>query len=120
MRLLHSPARTRVVFDDPNLLAHAGLAPLLALADRAGLPGLLAGAAPAGPCGANPVTKAMCLVAGMSVGADSIDDRLCSAGSSDVLCARRAFPVGDRARNAKSPQRGSGPPRGLPLQLTPA
>lgn len=74
MRLLHSPARTRAVFDDPNLLAHAGLAPLLALAGRAGLPGLLAGAAPAGPCGANAVTKAMCLVAGMAAGADSIDD----------------------------------------------
>jgi hypothetical protein len=61
------------VFDDPNLLAHAGLAPLLALAGRAGLPGLLAGVAPAGPCGANPVTKAMCLIAGMAAGADSIE-----------------------------------------------
>lgn len=74
MRLLHAPARTRAVFDDPNLLAHAGLAPLLALADRAGLPGLLAGVRPAGPCGANAATKAMCLVAGMAAGADSIDD----------------------------------------------
>ena len=74
MRLLHSPARTRAVFDDPNLLAHAGLAPLVALAGRAGLPGLLAGVAPAGPCGASAVTKAMCLVAGMAAGADSIDD----------------------------------------------
>lgn len=62
------------MFDDPNLLVHAGLAPLLALADRAGLPGLLAGAAPVGPCGANAVVKAMCLVAGMAVGADSIED----------------------------------------------
>jgi hypothetical protein len=74
VQLLHSPARTRAVFDDPNLLAHAGLAPLLALAGRAGLPGLLAGVQPAGPCGANAVTKAMCLVAGMAAGADSIGD----------------------------------------------
>jgi hypothetical protein len=74
VRLLHSPARTRAVFDDPNLLAHAGLAPLLALAGRAGLPNLLAGVAPAGPCGANAATKAMCLVAGMAAGADSIQD----------------------------------------------
>jgi hypothetical protein len=74
VQLSHSPARMRAVFDDPNLLAHAGLAPLLALAGRAGLPGLLAGAAPAGPCGANSATKAMCLVAGMAAGADSIDD----------------------------------------------
>ncbi len=62
------------MFDDPNLLPNAGLAPLLALADGTGLPGLLAGVAPAGPCGANAVTKAMCLVAGMAAGADSIDD----------------------------------------------
>jgi hypothetical protein len=62
------------VFDDPNLLAHAGLAPLLALAGRAGLPHLLAGAVPAGPCGANAATKAMCLIAGMAAGADSIED----------------------------------------------
>jgi DDE family transposase len=62
------------VFDDPNLLAHAGLTPLLALAGRAGLPGLLTGTRAAGPCGANAVTKAMCLVAGMAAGADSIED----------------------------------------------
>jgi hypothetical protein len=74
VQLLHSPARTRAVFDDPNLLAHAGLAPFLALAGRAGLPDLLAGVAPAGPCGASAVTKAMCLVAGMAAGADCIDD----------------------------------------------
>lgn len=74
MRFLHAPARTRAVFDDPNLLAHAGLAPLLALADRTGLPELLAGVTPDGPCGASPATKAMCIVAGMAAGADSIDD----------------------------------------------
>jgi len=70
---LHSLAQTRAVFDDPHLLPNAGLAPLLALADRAGLPGLLAGARPAGPCGANAAAKAMCLVAGMAAGAGSID-----------------------------------------------
>jgi hypothetical protein len=62
------------VFDDPNLLPHAGLAPLMALADRAGLPGLLAGVRPGGPCGANAAAKVACLVAGMAAGADSIDD----------------------------------------------
>ena len=74
VRLLHSPARTRAVFDDPNLLAHAGLAPLMVLAERAGLPESLAGVCPGGPCGANAATKAACLVAGMAAGADSIDD----------------------------------------------
>ena len=73
MRLLHSLARTRAAFDDPNLLPNAGLAPLLALADRAGLPGLLAAARPVGPCGANAAAKAMCLVAGMAADAGSID-----------------------------------------------
>ena len=74
MQLLHAPAKTRAVFDDPNLLPNVGLAPLLALAGRAGLPGLLAGVRPGGPCGANAATKVMCLAAGMAAGADSIDD----------------------------------------------
>ena len=38
MRLLHSLARTRASFDDPNLVSHAGLVPVMALAERAGLP----------------------------------------------------------------------------------
>jgi hypothetical protein len=29
-------------FDEPNLVSHAGLVPVMALAERAGLPGLLA------------------------------------------------------------------------------
>jgi hypothetical protein len=74
VRLSHSPGKTRAVFDDPNLLPHAGLAPLMALADRSGLPGLLAGVRPGGPCGANAAAKVACLVAGMAAGADSIDD----------------------------------------------
>ena len=61
------------MFGDPNLLPNAGLAPLVALAGRAGLPGLLAGVRPGGPCGANAAAKAMCLVAGMAAGADSIE-----------------------------------------------
>jgi hypothetical protein len=72
--LSHSLDKTRAVFDDPNLLTHAGLAPLTALADRAGLPGLLAGVRPAGPCGVNAATKVSCLLGGMAAGADSIDD----------------------------------------------
>ena len=74
MRLSHSLAKTRAVFDDPNLLTHAGLAPLMALADRSGLPGLLAGVRPGGACGVNAAAKVACLAAGMAAGADSIDD----------------------------------------------
>ena len=75
MRLLHSLARTRASFDDPNLVSHAGLVPVMALAQRAGLPGLVAEhVTPGGGCGVNAHLKVGCLVAGMAAGADSIDD----------------------------------------------
>jgi hypothetical protein len=42
VRLLHSLARTHASFDDPNLVSRAGLVPVMALAQRAGLGGLVA------------------------------------------------------------------------------
>ena len=48
MRLLHSLARTCASFDDPNLVSHAGLVPVMALAQRAGLGQTGRGARPAG------------------------------------------------------------------------
>ncbi len=42
MQLSHSLARTSAVFDDPNLVSHGGLVPVMALAERTGLPELLA------------------------------------------------------------------------------
>src|SRR6266480_7426330 len=75
MRLSHSPARTRAAFDDPNLVSRAGLVPLLALAERAGLHGLVRRHVTiASPGGVNAELKVGCLVAGMAAGADSIDD----------------------------------------------
>jgi hypothetical protein len=75
VRLLHALAKTRASFDDPNLLSHAGLVPLAALAERAGLRDLAAAhVRPAGDCGANAGLKTACLAAGMAAGADSIDD----------------------------------------------
>jgi hypothetical protein len=74
VRLLHALAKTSAAFDDPNLIAHAGLVPLMALAERAGLPALAGGVRPGGPAGANPALKTACLIAGMAAGADSIDD----------------------------------------------
>jgi hypothetical protein len=75
VRLSHTAARTSVAFDDPNLVSHAGLVPVIALAARAGLHDLAARhVRPAGECGANPDLKIGCLVAGMAAGADSIDD----------------------------------------------
>ena len=89
MRLSHSPGRTRASFDDPNLVSHGGLVPVMALAERAGLPGLLAEhVRPGGECGVNAPAKVGCLVAGMAAGADSIDDMgLLRHGAMDVLFA---------------------------------
>jgi hypothetical protein len=75
VRLLHGLARTHASFDDPNLVSRAGLVPVMALAQRAGLAGLVAAhVRPGGPCGVNAQLKILCLVAGMAAGADSIDD----------------------------------------------
>ena len=75
MRLLHSLAKTHAMFDDPNLVSHSGLVPVMALAERAGLGELTARhVRPGGPCGVNPAVKVACLVAGMAAGAGSIDD----------------------------------------------
>jgi hypothetical protein len=63
------------VFDDPNLVSSAGLVPVLALADRAGLRQLAdARLSVATDRGANAGLKVASLVGGMLAGADSIDD----------------------------------------------
>jgi hypothetical protein len=87
VRLLHSLAKTHATFDDPNLVSHSGLVPVMALAERAGLGELTARhVRPGGPCGVNPAVKVSCLVAGMAAGADSIDDLgLLRHGAMDVL-----------------------------------
>jgi hypothetical protein len=72
---LHSLARTRASFDDPNLVSHAGLVPVMALAELAGLQELVSEhVRPGGECGVNAHLKVPALVAGMAAGADSIDD----------------------------------------------
>jgi len=75
VRLLHGLAKIHASFDDPNLVSRAGLVPVMALAQRAGL-AALAGehVAIAGRCGVNAQLKVACLVAGMVAGADRIDD----------------------------------------------
>src|SRR3954468_18951142 len=72
MRVSHSVS---AVFDDPNLVSVAGLAPLRALPERAGLHELVAEHLTVpGSAGANTTVKIPALVAGMVAGADSIDD----------------------------------------------
>ena len=75
MRLLHELAKIGATFDDPHLVSHAGLIPVMALAQRAGLADLAAEHVRiARPCGVNAPVKIACLAAGMAAGADSIDD----------------------------------------------
>jgi hypothetical protein len=63
------------VFDDPNLVSCAGLAPVLSLAERAGLQEVVAEHVRIDkPGGSNADLKIRSLVAGMVCGADSIDD----------------------------------------------
>jgi hypothetical protein len=75
MQLSHAPTGVSAVFDDPNLVSCGGLAPAVALAERAGLAGLVASqlTLPAGG-GGNAAVKVPALVAGMVAGADSIAD----------------------------------------------
>jgi hypothetical protein len=75
MRSSHSAARTRARFDDPNLVSHAGLGPLVRLMENIDLAGLAdelvrLGGSP----GANAGAKITTIVAGMCADADSIDD----------------------------------------------
>jgi len=75
VRLLHALAKTVASFDDPHLVSHAGLVPVMPLAEHAGLPDLVAEhVRPAGDCGVNAHLKVPALVAGMAAGAGSIDD----------------------------------------------
>ena len=87
MRLLHGLAKIHATFDDPNLVSRAGLVPVMALAQRAGLGDLAAEHVRIGrPCGVNAHLKIPCLAAGMIAGADSIDDmRLLRHGAMPAL-----------------------------------
>jgi Transposase DDE domain group 1 len=79
VQALHAWRRDSAVFDEENLVSHAGLVPLMELAEQAGLSRLLgehvrftservkSGAANATP-------KLASIVAGMAAGADNIDD----------------------------------------------
>jgi len=78
VRASHTAAGVSARFDEPNLVACAGLVPVLRLAERAGLHEAadqrIRLAQEAGSTGANPAAKIVSMVAGMVAGADSIDD----------------------------------------------
>jgi hypothetical protein len=91
VQLLHTLAKTHVSSDDSDLVSHVGLVPVMAFAERAGLPDLVAEhVTPGGECSVNAHLKVPCLVARMAAGTDSIDDMdllrtarwtYCSAGA---------------------------------------
>jgi len=73
--------RAVAVFDEANLVSFAGLAPVMALAERAGLSGLVGQKVRIDPAvarvrsaGVNPAGKLTSIIAGMACGADCIDD----------------------------------------------
>jgi hypothetical protein len=71
--------RAQPLFDDENLVSHAGLVPVMALAEQAGLSELISGKVSLGAtwvksAGVNPAGKITSIVAGMAAEADSIDD----------------------------------------------
>ncbi|WAX76774.1 hypothetical protein [Streptomyces sp. KMM 9044] len=77
MQSSHVPVHVSALFDEPNLIADAGLLPLVRIAERAGMPELAAqvridGAATSG--GAHAPAKVMSLLGAMCTGADAIDD----------------------------------------------
>ncbi|MGH8881153.1 MAG: IS1380 family transposase, partial [Stackebrandtia sp.] len=81
MRLSHPWSKATPLFDDENLVSDAGLVPVMALAEQAGLSGLVAekvnlvSSRPrVASAGVNPAGKVTSIIAGMAAGADSIDD----------------------------------------------
>jgi hypothetical protein len=72
-------SRAQPLFDDENLVSCAGLVPVMALAEVAGLSELIEervaiNATRVKSAGANPAGKITSIIAGMAAGADSIDD----------------------------------------------
>jgi hypothetical protein len=67
------------LFDEAHLVSCAGLAPVMALAEQAGLSALLAERVKLGTrwvasAGVNPAGKVTSIIAGMAAGADCVDD----------------------------------------------
>ena len=89
MRLSHAGPVVSAVFDDPNLVSCAGLAPVVALGQRCGLHSLVAdGLTVARTGGVNAHLKVPALIAGMVAGADCLDDMdLLRHGGMDRLFA---------------------------------
>jgi hypothetical protein len=104
VRLLHELEKIHASFDDPNLVSRAGLVPVMALAEQAGLAGLAGECVrPGRRCRVNAHLKVPCLVAGMIGGADSIDDMdLLRHGAMPALFGGILWGSITRSRSARS------------------
>ena len=79
MKLHQGWPKATPLFDDDNLVSCGGLVPVMELAEQAGLSELLADrvsikSSLVASAGANPAGKVASIIAGMTAGADSIDD----------------------------------------------
>jgi hypothetical protein len=79
VKLPHEWSRATPVFDDANIVSNAGLVPVMGLAERAGLSGLIADrvgfkSSRVASAGVNPAGKITSIIAGMAAGAECIDD----------------------------------------------
>ncbi len=79
MQLSHGWSRATPLFDDGNLVSFAGLVPVMALAEQAGLSELITAKVKitksrVKSAAVNPAGKLTSIIAGMAAGADSIDD----------------------------------------------
>src|SRR5690348_13320874 len=91
VRVSHRFTAGSARFDEDNLVSHAGLVPLLELAEQTRLPQIIASkvsitTARVKSGAANPVPKLVGVIAGMCAGADSIDDlNMLRAGGMPIL-----------------------------------
>src|SRR5690348_8827401 len=91
VRVSHRFTAGSARFDEDNLVSHAGLVPLLELAEQTRLPQIIASkvsitTARIRSGAANPVPKLVGVIAGMCAGADSIDDLdMLRAGGMPIL-----------------------------------
>ncbi|WP_459986879.1 IS1380 family transposase [Nocardioides sp. AN3] len=79
MNLSHLWSKATPLFDDERLVSSAGLVPVMALAEQAGLSSLVTdrvrlASQRVASAGVNPAGKVTAIIAGMAAGADSIDD----------------------------------------------
>ena len=94
MKLSHPWSTATPLFDDEHLVSDAGLVPVMALAEQAGLSELVAERVELGEtrvvsAGVNPAGKLSSIIAGMAAGADSIDDlQVIRSGGMKRLFAR--------------------------------